>query len=70
MQGPTISDDQCTAQGADFAYDIDLSPIAPFVPQGDAGYSVKSQDGQASYYYSQPFYEVTGTLTLPQGEVP
>ena len=38
-------------------------PTAP-VPQGDAGYSVKSTRGQASYYYSQPSYTVTGTLTL------
>jgi len=40
------------------------------VPQGDQGYSVKSEAGQASHYYSQPFYEVTGTLTLPSGEIP
>lgn len=69
MQGPTLTEINVTAQGSDFAYDIDLKTDRPVVPQGDAGYSVKSQDGQASYYYSQPFYEVAGTLTLPQGEV-
>lgn len=31
---------------------------------------MKSAQGQASYYYSQPFYEVSGTLTLSQGDVP
>jgi predicted secreted hydrolase len=30
---------------------------------------VKSSEGQASYYYSQPFYSVRGTLVLPEGEV-
>jgi predicted secreted hydrolase len=31
---------------------------------------VKSAKGQASYYYSQPFFAVEGTVTLPEGEVP
>lgn len=69
MEGPTLSDVMLTAQGADFAYDLQLTTDGPFVPQGDAGYSVKSGGGQASYYYSQPFYEVSGTLTLPGGPV-
>ena len=37
---------------------------------GQNGYSVKSAAGQASYYYSQPFYQLSGTLTLPVGDVP
>ncbi|MDJ1007303.1 MAG: lipocalin-like domain-containing protein [Paracoccaceae bacterium] len=69
MTGPWLSDITVTARGADFAYRLDARSTRPFVPQGAGGYSVKSPDGQASYYYSQPFYEVTGTLTLPQGEV-
>ena len=32
--------------------------------QGENGYSRKSEQGQASYYYSQPFFTVEGTLTL------
>lgn len=59
-----------TARGADFAYDLDLTATGPLIFHGDAGYSVKSAEGQASYYYSQPFYTVTGTLTLPDGPVP
>ena len=59
-----------TASGPDFAYDISLSTDRPFVPQGEGGYSVKSASGQVSYYYSQPFYSVEGTLTLPEGDVP
>ena len=32
--------------------------------QGDGGYSRKSERGQASYYYSQPFFKVTGRITI------
>ena len=59
-----------TATGPDFAYDVTLTAEGPLVYQGDEGYSVKSAAGQASYYYSQPFYAVDGTLTLPEGDVP
>ncbi len=55
------------ARGAEFAYDLDLQATGPLIFHGAEGFSVKSADGQASYYYSQPFYEVTGTLTLPDG---
>ena len=37
--------------------------MAP-VLEGDKGYSRKSEDGRASYYFSQPFYEVEGELIL------
>lgn len=57
------------AEGDGFSYDLDLTATGPLVFQGDDGYSVKSADGQASYYYSQPFYDVTGTLDLPDGPV-
>ena len=58
-----------TASAPDFAYDIAFQAQGPFVPQGVAGYSVKSEAGQASHYYSQPFYGVTGRLDLPDGPV-
>lgn len=64
-----IDDGTLTATGPDFAYDMTLSAQGPLVRQGDAGYSVKSASGQASYYYSQPFYDIAGTLRLPQGDV-
>ena len=70
MHGPSLSDISLTAQGTDFSYSLSLQTDAPFVPQGDSGYSVKSEAGLASHYYSQPFYSITGTLTLPSGEVP
>jgi predicted secreted hydrolase len=37
--------------------------------RGDGGYSVKSAGGQASHYYSQPFYTVTGRVTEGGREV-
>jgi len=58
-----------TARGPDFAYDLSLEATGPLIFHGDQGYSVKSSEGQASYYYSQPFYQVTGTITLPDGPV-
>lgn len=67
--GDAIADLRVTAAGDGFAYDLDLSTDRPPVPQGDDGFSVKSERGQASYYYSQPFYAVTGTLTLDGRDV-
>ncbi|MFO1123356.1 MAG: lipocalin-like domain-containing protein [Hyphomicrobiales bacterium] len=57
------------AAGSDFSYDLKLTAAGPLVLHGDKGFSVKSQQGQASYYYSQPFYRAAGTLRLPDGEV-
>jgi predicted secreted hydrolase len=57
------------ASGLDFSYELMLDAQGPLVLQGDRGYSVKSDQGQASYYYSQPFYRVAGTLYLPGGPV-
>lgn len=56
-----------SARGDDFSYDVTLHATGPLVLQGAAGYSVKSASGQASYYYSQPSYQVTGTV-LVEGE--
>ena len=72
MTGPDDSLAALTlcAEGKGFAYDLHLATDRPPVPQGDNGYSVKSARGQASYYYSQPFYAVTGTLTLDGRAVP
>lgn len=57
------------ASGPDFGYVLDLTATGPLVAQGKAGYSVKSASGQASHYYSQPFYTASGTLRLPGAEV-
>lgn len=57
------------ASTPDFAFDLALTQTGPRVLQGDGGYSVKSPEGQASYYYSYPFIKVAGVLTLPEGPV-
>ncbi|MCG7518210.1 lipocalin-like domain-containing protein [Ruegeria sp. Ofav3-42] len=69
MRGPDLEALHLLANGADFGYDLTLEAKGPLVFHGENGYSVKSADGQASYYYSQPFYDVEGTLHLPGGEV-
>lgn len=69
MVGPDLADVTLTARGAEFAYELTARATGPFVPQGADGYSIKSPQGQSSYYYSQPFYEVSGSLTLPDGLV-
>lgn len=58
-----------TARGDDFSYTLEAKATAPLILQGQQGYSLKGREGQASYYYSQPFYRVTGHLDLPEGEV-
>lgn len=65
----SIASATLSAAGADFGYDMKLSANGPIIYHGDKGYSVKSSGDQASYYYSQPFYKITGTLHLPQGDV-
>lgn len=52
------------ARGDGFAYALTLTAEGPMVLQGEAGYSVKSERGQASHYASQPFFRVEGTVTL------
>lgn len=53
-----------TAADKGFAYRLDLDATGPLVRQGENGYSVKSAQGQASYYYSQPFYAVSGAISV------
>ena len=70
MRGETLDAMTLRAAGPQFAYDVALEAQGPLVFHGADGYSVKSQQGQASYYYSQPFFALSGTLTLPEGDVP
>ena len=59
-----LADMQLKASGAQFAYDLHLPSSRPLVLQGDHGYSRKSDQGQASYYYSQPFFTASGSVNL------
>jgi predicted secreted hydrolase len=64
LSDTTIAPLQLTASGADFGYTLRLDAQRPLVLQGDAGYSRKSERGQASYYYSQPYFSAAGTVTI------
>lgn len=67
LVGPDLANIRLSASGPDFAYTLELKTNRPFVPQGAAGYSVKSEDGLASHYYSQPFYAAQGVIRLADG---
>lgn len=70
LAGDSLAALTLRARGPDFAYALDLAANGPLVLQGDGGYSVKSPDGRASHYYSQPFYSARGTLTLDGAVTP
>jgi predicted secreted hydrolase len=55
---------ELSAAAKDFSYSLKLDAGRPLVLQGDGGYSKKSERGQASYYYSQPFFKVSGRLAF------
>lgn len=55
---------QLKAKGAQFAYQLQLTSTKPLVLQGQQGFSQKSEQGQASYYYSQPYFQANGELTI------
>jgi predicted secreted hydrolase len=69
MAGPAFDDLTLRAATGEAGYDLRLEAEGPLVFHGADGFSTKSASGVASYYYSQPFYEVSGTLALPEGEV-
>lgn len=54
-----------------YSYSLWLRADGPLVRHGRKGFSTKSGQGQASWYYSQPFYQAEGSLEMPgQGTVP
>ncbi|WP_398483349.1 lipocalin-like domain-containing protein [Tardiphaga sp.] len=60
----TVAPLEVTASSENFSYRLRLDAKQPLVLQGDAGYSRKSERGQASYYYSQPYFMATGVLNI------
>jgi predicted secreted hydrolase len=60
----TLSPLEMNAAGTDFAYALRLEADHALVLQGEDGYSVKSQQGQASCYYSQPHFKAHGRITI------
>jgi len=67
LSGDSFDALRLRAQTPEAGYDLSLTAQGPLVFHGDNGFSIKSDSGMASYYYSQPFYEVAGTLDLPDG---
>jgi predicted secreted hydrolase len=64
MRDNMIAPLELNASGADFSYALRLDADSPLVLQGDAGYSKKSERGQASYYFSQPYFKAAGSITI------
>jgi predicted secreted hydrolase len=53
-----------SASTNDFNYTLTLSSVGPAVLQGEQGFSLKSPEGQASYYLSLPFLNVSGSIQI------
>jgi len=64
-----LSRAKISASGPGFRYAFDLAADKPFILHGDKGFSRKSEDGRASYYYSQPFFRIDGVLVLHGNKV-
>ncbi len=64
MRDDAIAPLEVNASGLDFACALRLDADRALVLQGDGGYSRKSERGQASYYYSQPFFKAAGSITI------
>jgi predicted secreted hydrolase len=64
MREEAIAPLELNASGTDFSYALRLDADRPLVLQGDAGYSKKSERGQASYYFSQPYFKAAGSITI------
>lgn len=58
-----------SARGDAFAYELEARAQGPLVAHGAHGFSLKSESGAASHYYSQPFYEMSGWIETPAGRV-
>src|SRR4030081_3111978 len=64
MRDDTTAPLELNASGTNFTYALRCDADRALVLQGDAGYSRKSERGQASYYFSQPFFKAAGRITI------
>jgi predicted secreted hydrolase len=64
INSEALSPLELNAAGTDFACSLRLEADHALVLQGENGYSVKSEQGQASYYYSQPFFKAAGRIAI------
>jgi predicted secreted hydrolase len=64
INSETLSPLELKADGTDFTCSLRLEADHALVLQGEDGYSVKSEQGQASHYYSQPYFSATGRIAI------
>ena len=69
MKGSDLDSLTVNAGGPEFHYKMNLKARGPLIFHGANGFSLKSLTGQASYYYSQPFYQIEGIISLQDGPV-
>ena len=62
LKGKNWNNLTVTASGDNFKYALDLEAKGPLIKHGENGRSVKSASGQASAYYSQPFFQARGWI--------
>ncbi|HLF32468.1 MAG TPA: lipocalin-like domain-containing protein [Xanthomonadales bacterium] len=58
------------ARQDNFAFQLSMDSQQPLILQGEAGFSQKHPDGSGSLYYSQPFLQATGSLTIDGEDIP
>ena len=69
LEGEDFNSLTIRATAPEFSYEMSLNADGPLVFHGDAGFSQKSADEHASYYYSQPFFNINGVLQLPDRKI-
>ena len=62
LSGTNWNDLTVSANGENFKYSLNLKAHGPLIKHGENGRSVKSASGQASAYYSQPFFQARGWI--------
>ncbi len=65
-QGAALLPARLVFSVGEFRIELALQATAPLVENGVDGYSQKSAQGQASYYYSQPHIRVQGSISRPE----
>jgi len=58
------------ARQDNFSFHLSLDSKQGLILQGDAGFSQKHPDGSGSWYYSQPFLQAAGELTISGKSIP
>ena len=57
------------AQENEFGMALTLKTAQPLVLHGEQGFSQKHPQGGGSFYYSQPFYQASGTIQIANQEI-